>query len=153
HDLADLGRMHARERAAEHGEILAEDVDQPAVDRAVAGHHAVTRHFLVLHAEIDRAMLDEHVVFFERAGIEQRIDALACRQLALGVLRLDAALAAAQARRRPAPLQLFQHLLHSGTPAQNVRFRPNYLPGLAFDISPPSGARYLAGRANIFEPL
>ena len=58
-------------------------------------------------------MLDEHVVFLERAGIEQRIDALARRQLALGVLRLDAALAAAQARRRATALKLFQHLLHS----------------------------------------
>ena len=58
-------------------------------------------------------MLDEHVVFLERAGIEQRVDALARRQLALGVLRLDAALAAAQARRRATALKLFQHLLHS----------------------------------------
>ena len=58
-------------------------------------------------------MLDEHVVFLERAGIEQRVDALARRQLALGVLRLDAALAAAQARRRATTLKLFQHLLHS----------------------------------------
>ena len=105
--------MHARQRAAEHGEILAEDVDQPAVDRALAGHHAVARDLLVLHAEIDRAVLDEHVVFLERAGIEQHVDALARRQLALGVLRLDAALAAAQARRRAAALKLFQHLLHS----------------------------------------
>src|SRR5216683_1204720 len=78
-------------------QILAEDVDQPAVDRAVARHHAVARDLLGLHAEIDRAMLDEHVVFLERSGIEQRVDALAGRQLALGVLRLDAALPASQA--------------------------------------------------------
>ncbi len=97
--------MHARERAAEHGEILAEDVDQPAVDRAMAGYHAVARNFLGLHAEVDRAMLDEHVVFLERPGIEQHVDALAGRQLALGVLRLDAALAAAQARRRTSALE------------------------------------------------
>ena len=47
HDLADLGGMHARQRAAEHGEVLAEDIDQPAVDRAVAGHHAVAGDLLV----------------------------------------------------------------------------------------------------------
>src|SRR5690242_21409907 len=99
--------MHARQRAAEHGEVLAEDVDQPAVDRAMAGHHAVARDLLVLHAEVDRTMLDEHVVFLERAGIEQRVDALARRQLALGVLRLDAARTAALARRRATTLKLF----------------------------------------------
>jgi hypothetical protein len=32
------------------------------------------------------------------------------------VLRLDAALAAAQSRGRPAPFQLFQHVLHQIVP-------------------------------------
>src|SRR6185312_13536221 len=73
------------------------------------------RNLLALHAEVGRAMLDEHVVFLERAGIEQHVDALARRQLALGVLRLDAALPAARSRRRPTPLKLFQHLWHSET--------------------------------------
>src|SRR5690606_7054282 len=41
HDLADLLGMRFRQRAAEYGEILAEDEDQAAVDGAVAGHHAV----------------------------------------------------------------------------------------------------------------
>ena len=46
----------------------------------------------------DAAMLDEHVPLFEGVGIEQQFDALARGQLALGVLGLDAALAAAQSR-------------------------------------------------------
>ena len=34
HDLADLLGVGFRERAAEDGEVLGEDVDQPAVDPA-----------------------------------------------------------------------------------------------------------------------
>src|SRR5471030_2633095 len=78
------------------------------------GHHAVARDLLALHAEVGRAVLDEHVVFLERARIEQHVDALARRQLALGMLRLDAALAPALPCGGPAPFELFQHLLHWG---------------------------------------
>ena len=42
-------------------------------------------------------MLDEHVPFFEAARIEQHFDALAGAELAPLVLRVDAALPAAQA--------------------------------------------------------
>jgi hypothetical protein len=41
-------------------------------------------------------VLDEHVEFLERALVEQKLDALARGQLAAGVLRLDALLAAAE---------------------------------------------------------
>mgnify|MGYP003290819990 CR=1 FL=1 len=41
-------------------------------------------------------MLDEHVEFLERVLVEQKLDALAGGQLAAGVLRLDALLAAAE---------------------------------------------------------
>jgi hypothetical protein len=41
---------------------------------------------------------DQFVDFFEGAGIEQEIDALARRQLACGVLLVEAVLAAAQFR-------------------------------------------------------
>ena len=40
-------------------------------------------------------MLDEHVELLETALVEQQLDALARGQLAAGVLRLDALLAAA----------------------------------------------------------
>src|SRR6185369_10981021 len=43
HDLADLLGVGFRQRAAEDREILREDEDQTAVDRAVADHHAVAR--------------------------------------------------------------------------------------------------------------
>ena len=41
HDLADLLGVRLGERAAEDGEVLREDVDEPAVDPAVAGDDAV----------------------------------------------------------------------------------------------------------------
>ncbi len=90
HDLADLLGMGLGERAAEHGEVLAEDEDQPAVDGAVAGDDAVAGDLLLVHAEVRAAVLDEHVPFLEAALVEQQLDALAGGELALGVLRLDA---------------------------------------------------------------
>ena len=82
--------MRLRQRAAEHREILAEDKDQLAVDRAVAGDDAVAGHPLLGDAEIMAAVLDKHVPFLEGAGIEQYFEPLARGQLAAGVLRLDA---------------------------------------------------------------
>jgi hypothetical protein len=104
--------MGFRQRAAEHGEVLAEDEDQPPVDGAVAGHDAVARHLLVLHAELAAAMLDEHVPFLEGIGIEQQLDALARRKTPLGVLGIDPALAAAGARGGALFRQLLQDILH-----------------------------------------
>jgi hypothetical protein len=45
-------------------------------------------------------VLDEHVPFLERAFVEQDLEPLARGELALGVLRLDASLAAAFSRAR-----------------------------------------------------
>ena len=47
HDLADLLGVGLGQRAAEDGEVLAEDEDQPAVDGAVSGHHAVAEELLL----------------------------------------------------------------------------------------------------------
>ena len=41
HDLADLFGVRFGQRAAEHGEVLREHVDRPAVDPAVSGDDAV----------------------------------------------------------------------------------------------------------------
>ena len=88
--------MGLGQRAAEHGEVLGEHKRLAAVDGAPAGDDAVARHLGLLHAEFGRAVLDEHVEFLERALVEQELDALARGQLAAGVLRLDALLAAAE---------------------------------------------------------
>ena len=50
---------------------------------------------LLVHAEVGAVVLDEHVEFLEAALVEQDAEALARGQLALGVLRGDALLAAA----------------------------------------------------------
>ncbi len=108
--------MRLGERAAEHGEILAEGEDEAAVDRAVAGDDAVAGHLLLGHVEIVAAVLDEHVPLLEGVGIEQQLEALARAELALGVLRLDAALAAAGARARALLLELAKDLMHGLKP-------------------------------------
>ncbi len=116
HDLADLLGVRLGERAAEHGEVLAEDEDEAAVDRAVAGDDAVARDLLLRHAEVGAAVLDEHVPLLEGAGVEQEVDALARGQLAAGVLRLDALLAAAEPCLRPLLFELADDLLHDVLP-------------------------------------
>ena len=93
--------MRLGQRAAEHSEVLAEDVDRATVDRAATRHHAVTRnlnasknpeirsvvqqkqaaHSLLVHVEVVAAVLDEHVHLRERTRIQQKIDALARCQL------------------------------------------------------------------------
>ena len=56
----------------------------------MARHDAVAGHDLIGHAEVAAPVRDELVDFFERARIEQQLDALARRQLAGGVLLLEA---------------------------------------------------------------
>src|SRR5215469_5471405 len=67
---------------------------------------------LLVHAEVDAAVLDEHVELLERALVHQELDALACRQLAALVLRLDAHLATAEPRVVAPHLELFEDILH-----------------------------------------
>ena len=101
------------QRAAEHGEILAEDIDHAAIDRAPAGDDAIAGDLGAVHAEIGAAVGDEHVVFLERAFVEQDVEALARGQLALGMLRVDARLPAAHARFLAAAFQFFQNFVHA----------------------------------------
>ena len=71
----------------------------------------------LLHAEFDRAVLDEHVELLERALVEQKLDALARGQLAAGVLRLDALLAAAELGAGAALFEGIQDVFHVRLPA------------------------------------
>ena len=111
-DLDDLLRVRLRQRAAEHGEILGEDEDAAAVDRAPAGDHAVAGDLRFLHAEIVGAVLDEHVELLEGVLVHQELDALARGELAALVLRLDAPLAAAAARAAAALFEPVDNVLH-----------------------------------------
>src|SRR5205823_3254528 len=87
--------------------VLREDVDQAAVDRAGAGDNTVTGYFLLRHPEVGAIVLDEHVIFFEAAGIEQHAEALAGGQPPFGVLRGDALFAAAEAGKLAPLFELF----------------------------------------------
>ena len=121
HDLADLLGMRLAERAAKNREILAEDKDQPAVHRAVAGDNAVARDLVGVDAEIMRSVLDEHVPFLEGIGVEQDFEPLACSELAAAVLGVDASGPAARARRRPLFFEPAENVVH-GT-SQPIRAR------------------------------
>ena len=112
HDLADLLRVRLAQRAAEDGEVLAEDEDQAPVDGAPPGDDAIARHALLGHAEVRAAVLDEHVVFLERAVVEQQLQTFAGGKLALGVLSLDPRLAAAQPGAGAALFKRAQDVVH-----------------------------------------
>ena len=116
HDLADLLRVRLAQRATEDGEVLAEDEDQSPVDRAASGDHAIARHTLFGHAEIRGTVLDEHVVFLERAVVEQQFQTLAGGELALGVLPLDPRLTAAQPGAGAALFECAQDVVHRPLP-------------------------------------
>jgi len=100
------------QRSAEHGEILCENIDQPAVDRARSGDDAIAGDLLLSHAEVGAIMLNEHVIFFEATGIEQHAQPLSRSQPSLGMLRIDALLTAAHAGRVAPLLKLFDHGRH-----------------------------------------
>ena len=91
--LDDLLAVDLAEAAAEHRGVLAEDAHLAAVDGAVAGHHAVAERPLVRQAEVGAAVPGQRVQLDERTLVEQREDALAGGQLALGVGLLDRCLA------------------------------------------------------------
>src|SRR5262249_25390423 len=84
-----------------------------SVDRPPAGDHAVTGDPALLHAEISRAMLDEHVELPERALVHQQFEPLARRQLAALVLSVDACLTTAGACACAALFELFEDVLHT----------------------------------------
>ncbi len=121
--LHDLLRVRLRQRAAEHGEVLGEQIDRAAVDGAPAGDDAVAGDLLRLHAELGGAVLDEHVELLERALVEQQLDAFARGQLAALVLRLDALVAAAEPAPRARRFSSLSRMSFIGlsAPARKVR--------------------------------
>ena len=117
HDLADLRGVGFRERAAEDREVLGEEIDQAAVDRAVAAHHAVAGDLLVLHAEIAAAVGDQCVDFDERPGVEEQVDPFAGGELAVLVLAVHALRPAPGGRGREASLEIGQQLVAHESPS------------------------------------
>jgi 4-carboxymuconolactone decarboxylase len=70
------------------------------------------------------AVLDEHVPFLEGTGVEQYLEALARGQLAAGMLRVNAPLAAAEASRRALVFELLKDRLHGGRDNIKAPARP-----------------------------
>ena len=87
--------LASRERATKDGEVLREHVHEATIDAAIAGDEAVTRRALRFHAEIMGLMANKLVELFERAFVEQQVDAFARAELALLVLAFAALCSAA----------------------------------------------------------
>ena len=79
---------------------------------AAPGDDAIAGHALFGQAEVAAAMLDEHVVFLERVVVEEQLQALSGRELALCVLAFDPRLAAAQPGPGTALLQRMPNVVH-----------------------------------------
>ena len=71
-----------------------------------------------VHAEVVAAVRHEHVELLEAALVEQDLEPLARGQLALGVLGLDAPLAAPEPGLAAAALELVEDILHRRSPAR-----------------------------------
>src|SRR5699024_1610662 len=93
-----------------------EDHHRASIDRPVAGDDTVARDALLVHAEVDAAVIDEHVPLFEGVFVQQHRQALARRQLPLGMLRIDAPLTAAEARLITTDLKFAENFLHLCSP-------------------------------------
>ncbi|MBG9885138.1 hypothetical protein ABE10_00765, partial [Bacillus toyonensis] len=88
HDLDDLLAGDLAERSAEGREVLRVDGDGAAVDRGDAGDHGVAVGAGPVHAERGGAVAHVLVELDEAAGVDEQVDALAGRHLALRVLLL-----------------------------------------------------------------
>src|SRR5581483_9470878 len=105
HDLADLLREDLAERAAEDGEVLREEEDLAAEDRAVAGDDGVAVRTAVHHPEVRLAVADVAVELDERAGVAELLRALAGEEAALLAALRDGPLAARVERLLPQLLE------------------------------------------------
>ena len=99
-------------RAAENGKILGEDEDGAAIDGAPSRHDSIARHAAFIHAELRRAMLDEHAKFLERPFIGKERDPLPRGEFSTLVLGKGPLFAAAVKGLRAARGEAFETRLH-----------------------------------------
>ncbi len=95
HNLRNLRSIRLRKRPAKHGEVLRENINEAAIDAAVAGDEAVARRTLLLHPEIGAMVPHKFVELLEGAFIEQQVHPLPRAELAFFVLAFAAFSAAA----------------------------------------------------------
>ena len=96
HDLHDLRGVGFGKRSAEDREVLREGEHLAAVNQTMPGDDTVAGDDLAGHAEVEAAVRDEPVEFFEGARIEEEIDPFAGREFSRIVLALPALFAAAE---------------------------------------------------------
>ena len=96
HHLAYLFRHRLAQGAAVDREVLGKHEHKPSVYCALSGHDSVAVGVRSIHSEVGASVLDEHVELFETAGIQQKGETLARRQLALRVLGVDTFLPATE---------------------------------------------------------
>src|SRR5271165_4698561 len=89
-DFTVFGGSLSRERSAKHREVLRKHIHQPALDSPVASDESVAVNLLLGHAEVVAAVRDQLVGLFECALVEQKLDPLPGRHLALFVLAFAA---------------------------------------------------------------
>jgi hypothetical protein len=99
HDLADLLGEDLAERATEDREVLREEEDLAAEDRAVAGDDSVPVRAAIHHPEVRLAMADVSVQLDERAWITQLLGAFPGEELTLFAAARHGLLAAGMQRR------------------------------------------------------
>ena len=118
----------------------------------MAGDDAVAGDDLLVHAEVAAAVGDELVDLFERAGIEQQVDALARGQLAGVVLLLQPLLAAAELGAALEVVEILSVSIVSGRISRERRVydlrRLRLLPVLQELLEPDVGQRMLEQRLD-----
>ena len=90
HDLANFPGVSFGKRAAKNGEILRENINQPAVDASKAGNETVARWALLFHSKIDAVVADKFIQLLEGTFIEEQINAFASGEFAGFMLALAA---------------------------------------------------------------
>ncbi len=98
HDLVDLRGMGLAQRAAEDPEVVGVDEDRTALHRAPAGDHTVGVRLLGLQAEALGPVPAQLLDLLEGTRVQEQLDPLPGRQLALGMLRRRRLLARAGQR-------------------------------------------------------
>jgi hypothetical protein len=113
HDLADLLGLHLTEAARPGGKILGKGEHRPAVHQAVSGNHTVGGNLDLRHAEIDAAVLNEHVDLPKGSLVEQLAHPFAGGQLAFFLVLGDQLFSAHLKDARFARLEILDFFLHN----------------------------------------
>src|SRR6185436_16967168 len=127
-DLADLLRVDLTERPPEHREVLRGDEDPASIHGPVPGDHAVAGGTVAFDPEVMRAVDGEGVGLLEGVPVDEQLDALARRQLALLVLLANGILPGPVEQGAPALAELFDAVL------DRAHRRPGTILGLGHDL-------------------